>query len=122
MFNLVLVAFGGAIGASSRFILNSFFKTFITNSFVGTLSVNVIGSFLIGYLISYGINKNFTEGFIKYFLIIGILGSFTTFSAFSYEVVDLFANKKFFVCLIYIFLSISLCIIATSIGIYINKI
>ena len=50
--------------------------------------------------------------FIKYFLIIGFLGSFTTFSAFSYEVVDLFLSKKIFMYCLYYISSVFFCIIA----------
>ncbi len=121
MTNLLLVASGGAIGAVLRLILTNFLKFYFYNGFYATLFINIIGSFLIGYLISFGLVKNFSENFIKYFLIIGLLGSFTTFSAFSYEVVELFISKKYFLSSFYILSSIILCIMAAYIGIYINK-
>ena len=121
MTNLLLVASGGAIGAVLRLILTNFLKFYFYNGFYATLLINIIGSFLIGYLISFGLVKNFSENFIKYFLIIGLLGSFTTFSAFSYEVVELFISKKYFLSSFYILSSIILCIMAAYIGIYINK-
>jgi len=48
----LLVASGGAIGALSRFFLGNLFQVFFTNSFYGTLLINIFGSFLIGYLVS----------------------------------------------------------------------
>ncbi len=121
MLNLFLVASGGAAGAILRYALSSFLKLFIHNSFYATLSINVLGSFFIGYLISMSLTKIQSEYFIKYFLIIGFLGSFTTFSAFSYEVVELFLSKKIILASSYILSSLFLCIFAAYFGIYINK-
>ena len=121
MINLFLVATGGAAGAILRFLVTTLLKTYTYNTFYSTLVVNIIGSFLIGYLISFGYVKNINSNFIKYFLIIGLLGSFTTFSAFSYEVIELFLSKKILLSLVYILLSVILCIVAAYIGMYINK-
>ena len=121
MINLFLVASGGATGAILRYSLSIFMKFYFYNSFYATLFVNIIGSFLIGYLISLGYIRNLSENFIKYFLIIGFLGSFTTFSTFSYEVVELFLSKKYYLTFFYILSSICLCLIAAYAGMYINK-
>lgn len=122
MLQLLLVSSGGALGAILRYSIGNLSKIYFFNSFYTTLLINIIGSFLIGYLISLGYVKNFSENFIKYFLIIGFLGSFTTFSAFSYEVLDLFLSKKIFLSFTYVIFSISFCIIAAYVGIYINKV
>ena len=121
MFQLLLVASGGAVGASLRFTLGNILKFYFLHSFYATLCINVIGSFFIGYLISLGLVKNLSEDFIKYFLIIGVLGSFTTFSAFSYEAIELFSSNKIFLFILYVTLSIILCIVASFVGIYLNK-
>ncbi len=117
----MLVASGGAIGATLRFAITNIFKVYFNHSLLGTLIVNILGSFLIGYLISIGMAKNMTENFIKYFLIIGLLGSFTTFSSFSYEAIDLIISKKIILSLLYITSSVFFCIISAYIGIYITK-
>ena len=121
MFNIILVATGGATGAVLRYILSNLSKSFFASSIYGTLSVNILGSFLIGYLINSNILKNNSEDFIKFFLIVGLLGSFTTFSAFSYESVSLIMERKIFISLIYILFSISVCILSAYLGIIINK-
>ena len=121
MFHLLLVASGGAVGSLLRFTLGNILKFYFLHSFYATLCINVIGSFFIGYLISLGLVKNLSEDFIKYFLIIGVLGSFTTFSAFSYEAIELFSSNKIFLFILYVTLSIILCIVATFIGFYLNK-
>ena len=122
MSNLIWVAAGGAIGASLRY-LSSITIKFIYPSFpFGTLFVNVLGSFIIGLLMNYLENRNVPENFIRYFIIIGLLGSYTTFSTFSFEVIDLVNNRKIFISLIYILLSVSSCLLFAFLGYNINKI
>ena len=121
MFNLALVAIGGAFGAVLRYLLTNISKYLFVSSIYGTLSVNIIGSFLIGYFITSDVGKNLSENFIKFFFIIGLLGSFTTFSAFSYEVVDLMNSKKYFTSFTYIFISILMCIMSAYLGTLLNK-
>ena len=123
MSKFLLVAFGGSIGASSRYLFYLISKNLLSTSnlFINTLIVNIIGSFLIGYLIVLLENKSLSQELIKYFFIIGVLGSFTTFSAFSLETIDLIANKKFLIAFFYIFLSLFLCLLFTYIGLNFNK-
>ncbi len=121
MFNIFLVATGGATGAVLRYILTNLSKNIFSSSIYGTFSVNILGSFFIGYLITSNYDKNISEDFIKFFLIIGLLGSFTTFSTFSFEVVDLITSKKIFFSFIYILLSIFSCILFAYLGMIINK-
>ena len=115
------MASGGATGAILRYILTNFSKTVFTSSIYGTFTVNIIGSFLIGYLISSDYGKKISEDFIKFFLIIWLLGSFTTFSAFSLEAVNLITSKKILFSFIYIFISIITCILCAYLGMIINK-
>ena len=122
MTNLFLVATGGALGASLRYLTSIFFKYFFYYSFVGTLVVNVLGSFLVGLFIYLLQNKSLSQDLIRYFFIIGVLGSYTTFSAFSFETIDLLTNNKLLLSFIYIFSSLVLCLIAAYVGLNINKI
>ena len=123
MSNFVLVAFGGSSGASTRHLFYLISKNFFPANylFINTLIINIIGSFLIGYLIVLIENKSFSQDFLRYFFIIGILGSFTTFSTFSFETIDLIVNKRFFIAFFYIFLSLSLCLLFTFLGLNFNK-
>ena len=123
MSNFFLVALGGSIRASIRYVFYFISKNFLSTSnlFINTLIVNIIGSFLIGYLIVLLENKNLSQDFIKYFFIIGVLGSFTTFSAFSLETIDLIVNKKILIAFFYIFSSLFLCLLFTFVGLNFNK-
>ena len=124
MHTFLFVVIGGSIGASLRYFAYLFFKNYLLSNylFLSTLFVNIVGSFLIAYVIMLMESKNLSADFIKYFLIIGVLGSFTTFSTFSIESVDLLLSKKFFHAFSYMFLSLSLCLLFTFIGLNFNKI
>ena len=121
MLNIFLVASGGATGAILRFFLTNLSKYLFTSSIYGTLSVNILGSFLIGYIITSPYVKNTSDNFINLFLIVGLLGSFTTFSAFSYEAINLIITKKIFISFFYISISIFVCILFAYLGMIINK-
>ena len=119
----MLVAIGGSIGATLRYIFYISSKSFLFPNFlfINTLIVNIVGSFFIGYTIMLLGNKNLSQDFIKYFFIIGILGSFTTFSTFSLESVELLINRKFLIAFFYMFLSLFLCLLFTLLGLNLNK-
>jgi len=116
------VASGGAVGALLRYLTSNFYRYYFPNFPIGTLFINFIGSFLIGILASSFEAEGPSSVFIKYFVIIGILGSFTTFSAFSLETIQLINDKKILLSFFYIFLSIFLCIFGAFVGFNINKI
>ena len=122
MIILLNVAGGGAIGAILRYLITNYYKFYFPNFPIGTLFVNFVGSFIIGILV-HSLEKQGTNiVFIKHFIIIGLLGSFTTFSAFSLETIQLINDKKIFLSLIYIFLSIFLCILGAFFGYLINRV
>ncbi len=121
--NFLLVAIGGSIGATFRYLLYLSTKNILLPNylFINTLLVNILGSFFIGYIVSLIETKNLSEDFIKYFFIIGVLGSFTTFSTFSLETIELLASKKYLTSFSYIFLSLLLCLLFTFLGLNFNK-
>ena len=116
------VAAGGAVGSTFRFLTTSSLKFLLPSFPIGTLIVNILGSFFIGFLINYMENKNISSNIIRYFLIIGVLGSFTTFSSFSFEIIDLINNRKIFISFLYIFFSLLTCIFCCYLGYNLNKI
>ena len=122
MINYILVGLGGALGAILRYFVTAIFNYFFYYSFAGTLIVNIIGSFFIGFFIFILQNKIHSTNVINYFLIIGVFGSFTTFSAFSYETLELILNNKVLIASMYILTSVFVCIIAAYLGLNFHKI
>jgi CrcB protein len=104
----VLVALFGAIGSLSRYSLIQYSPKIIFLNFpIGTLLVNLIGSFLIG-VVSSIFDKNLITNEIRTYLVFGFLGGFTTFSAFTYEFFNFLKNSEYLNAFLYIFLSVFL--------------
>ena len=115
MFSKLLFVFiGGGIGSVFRYVSNSILNLFLIGQ-LGTLFVNVFGSFVFGILVSIGENKS---EYFNLFLLTGLLGGFTTFSQFSYDVVTLQNNSNLY-SIIYILSSVLISITMALLGIYI---
>jgi Integral membrane protein possibly involved in chromosome condensation len=71
---------------------------------------------------SYLEKNSFSENFIRYFIIIGLLGSYTIFSTFSFEIIDLFNNRKVYISFLYILITVTSCLVFAYLGYNINKI
>ena len=85
MWKLAVIAAGGGLGAILRYLVSGVTYRYFSGGFPwGTLSVNLIGSLIIGLLWGMFETVSISPN-IRLFLFIGILGSFTTFSAFSLE-------------------------------------
>ena len=111
--SLVFIALGGGLGAVLRFLLTEFVNNNMSNLIpFGTLSVNVLGCFIIGCVAGFFANKSSP---MYFFFIVGFLGSFTTMSAFSMQTIDLF-NSNALSAITYVILTFSFTIIATYIG------
>lgn len=82
-----LIAVGGALGALLRYVIGGWIQSMGGTRFPwGTLAVNVLGSFVLGYLLAFPFAS--THGFWdRHFWAIGIIGAFTTYSAFTYETI-----------------------------------
>ena len=111
---LFFVFLGGGIGSVLRFGTNSILNLYVIGQ-LGTLLVNVLGSFLFGILVSIGEQRS---DYFNLFLLTGLLGGFTTFSQFSYDVVTLQNNGNLY-SIIYILSSVLLYISMALLGIYI---
>lgn len=86
MQNLVLVMFGGAIGAGARHLANMGALRLVGPNFPwGTMAINIVGSFAMGLLIGVLARRSGDTNAVRLFIATGILGGFTTFSAFSLD-------------------------------------
>lgn len=112
MKEIILVGIGGAVGAICRFLLSRIIQLVSGFTFpYETLVVNIIGSFLITFLSVVLIDRvGEWSAELRALLLIGLLGGFTTFSSFSYEVVDLWESGQGIKVALYLLLSIVLCI------------
>ena len=116
MSNLSLVALFGAIGSLSRYLLiEATPKIAYLNFPLGTIIVNLIGSFLIGIVVSL-FDKQLLSNEVRTFIVFGFLGGFTTFSAFTYEVFNFLKTGNYFNLFIYLFFSIIVSLILFYIG------
>jgi CrcB protein len=112
---LFAVGAGGFLGAISRFLLSSWIQKLTGAAFpYGTLLVNVLGSFLIGFLILYFEQSLAPQQ--KAFAITGLLGALTTFSTFSLETVIMLQENLYLKAFSNISLNVLLCISATVLG------
>ncbi len=94
MVRLLYIAFGGALGAVSRYLVSGWAQGLSSGVFPwGTLTVNAVGSFLIGALAAL-FEREAVSPNIRVFLLIGALGGFTTFSSFSLETLNLFRQHE----------------------------
>jgi CrcB protein len=117
---LAIIGIGGFFGAISRFLLANFMqKSFSTLFPIGTLSVNVVGSFIIGIMAV--IFENISAPEYKALIMTGFLGALTTFSTFSLESVTMLQNGDYFRFSLNIILNVTLSIISTIIAITIMK-
>lgn len=102
---LIAVAFGGGIGALMRYLIFFYFERFHKSIFPWpTLIVNLVGALLIGFLWGYFDRVYVSPGF-RMFIFIGILGSFTTFSTFAFDILSMVNDGHFKNLVVYLLAS-----------------
>ena len=98
---VLLVAAGGALGAVCRYLSTSFVAARLGSNFpYGTLTVNVLGSFLIGLITAMACHN--ADPHLMLLLVTGFLGGFTTFSTFSLDAVSLYGSADYLRMFLYI--------------------
>lgn len=122
MTGLLYVALGGALGASGRHLLGmATLKTLGPDYPYGTMAANVIGGFLMGVLAGWlALKVSGSENF-RLFLGVGLLGGFTTFSAFSLDAVLMYEKKAYGALMSYVGGSVILSILALAIGLILAR-
>jgi len=118
MTQLLVIAAGGALGAVLRFMVSNGVYAIAGRDFpYGTLTVNVLGSLLMGILYVLLVERIAFAVEWRAFLIIGVLGAFTTFSTFSIETLLLIESGEHLRALLNMLLSVALCVMATWAGV-----
>lgn len=117
--NVLIVFIGGGLGAILRYIITYICNKTLSLSIIGTLLVNLIGSFLIGYAFGFFISKPYLiSSTMKLFITVGFLGGLTTFSTFNFEIFELIKNGKITMGLLYMIGSCLIGLSLTFIGYY----
>ncbi|MBN2741301.1 MAG: fluoride efflux transporter CrcB [Rhodobacteraceae bacterium] len=115
------VALGGAIGASGRYLVGvGMMRSFGAHDFpLGVITVNIIGSFLMGALVVFLGDKQLTHW--NAFLATGMLGGFTTFSSFSLEAYRLIERGNISLAALYIGLSVGAGLLGLVAGVHVMR-
>ena len=113
MNQIIAIAAGGALGALLRFWMSNGIYALMGRDFpYGTLLVNILGSLIMGLLFVLLVERSATAPEWRALLMIGLLGSFTTFATFSMETLSLLEGGEIAKALLNIILSVSLCMLA----------
>lgn len=114
---------GGGVGAILRYVLHMRIDHAVSANFpYGILTVNILGSFLIGVLAGIVSRETFSEvSYLSPLLMVGVLGGFTTFSTFSLETINLIQGGKYQAAMFYVLASVILSIFAAFLGLMISK-
>lgn len=119
---VLMVAIGGALGAVARYGLSGWVHHYFPSAFPwGTLTVNSLGSFVLGFLAVF-FAKYFTEmDLVRLLLITGFLGAFTTFSTFSYQSVVLIQQGKLLLAGSNIVANVTICCVFAGLGVWFGQ-
>ncbi len=118
---ILLVGLGSFLGGIFRYLLTQYVQDRILSEFpMGTLLVNIVGSFLIGII--FGLASKFSFGpEWRFFLMTGVIGGFTTFSSYSLESVNLIRSNQPALAMLYLTGSILLSVPFTFLGLFLSR-
>jgi len=113
----LLVTLGGGIGAVTRYMLSTMIHSVWGLGFPwGTLSVNVLGSFIIGLVMALSLDRNMVSPEVRVLLTTGFCGGLTTFSTFSYETLALLRAEQWVFAGANVLANVVVCLLVTALG------
>ncbi len=119
MSEIIAIALGGALGALSRFWAVALASLWLDDEFpYGILIVNVLGSFAIGIVFVFLVERAILPIAWRSAVMVGFLGAFTTFSAFSLQTIGLLEAGRFLAASVYIIGSVLICVMAAGLGMF----
>lgn len=122
MNNLVAIAAGGALGAVCRYGMARWVQQITGLAFpAGTLTVNAIGSFVMGFATVWMLERSALGPGARLFLLTGVLGAFTTFSAFSVETLSLVEARLTGQAALYVAVSVVMCLAMAWLGMMLGR-
>lgn len=119
MFDLLCVGAGGFVGSAARYLVYKATEILPLSFPLATLFVNGVASFVLGMLLALGVQGLFASERLRLFVVVGVLGGFSTFSAFSGETLDLILNKDFFLAALNVVLNVGLSLCLAAVGFWI---
>ncbi len=118
MSTVLYIAIFGAMGCLSRYFLSGWVYQVFGKSFpYGTFAVNILGAFIIGLIMEFGLRSTLIPPALRVGLTVGFLGGLTTFSTFSYETFRLLEDGEFLIASANVLISVVVCLLFTWLGI-----
>ncbi len=117
MKNLLLVSLAGAVGSAARYLTSLGLTRILGEGFpYGTFAVNVLGSFLIAFIMQVSLRSGAISPVMRLTLTTGLLGGFTTYSAFNYESLELLSRGSWRMGALNVAMTVVVCLMAGALG------
>ena len=119
--NVLWVALGGALGSGCRYWIGNLLAEKSQNFPWATFSVNAFGSLALGFLLASSLLSGDQKLGLKLFLTVGLMGGFTTYSTFSYEVFSLMQKGAWTMGVTYLLTTLLVCLLASASGFFLGR-
>jgi fluoride exporter len=117
MYRFLLICLGGALGTGARYLVAIGAPRILGSTFpYATLTVNVVGSFLLGAIMHVGLTTSLMSPGLRLTLTTGVVGGFTTYSTFNYETIEFLREGAFGLAGLNVVATLLLCLLAGALG------